>query len=237
MAKKILITGASSGIGEQTARYLSEQGYETVLVARNKEKLGQMEKELPSHTYVFPTDLTNLEKIEDIYVFCQERKILLDGLVHCAGLARNNSVKMNEIADMHTTFRVNYEAFVELAKYFSRRKYSAKGSSVVALSSMSSITCRTSTVNYSSSKAAVNAAVKVMAKELGRRAIRVNFILPGYVRTPMTVSDKLAADAENRQPFGFIEPEYVAYLIEFLLSDKAKFITGANIPISGGMTY
>lgn len=237
MAKKILITGASSGIGEQTARYLSEQGYDTILVARNSGKLEQMAKELPSRTYVFPADLMELEKIEEIFVFCQEQGIVLDGLVHCAGLARNNSVKMNDIEDMQTTFRVNYEAFVELAKYFSRRKYSVKGASVVVLSSTSSITCRASTVNYSSSKAAVNAAVKVMAKELGRRLIRVNSILPGYVRTPMTASDKLAADVENRQPFGFIEPEYVAYLIEFLLSEKGKFITGANIPISGGMTY
>lgn len=237
MAKKILITGASSGIGEQTARYLSEQGYETILVARNKEKLEQMAKELPSCAYIFPTDLSELEKIENIFLFCQEQGIVLDGLVHCAGLARHNSVKTNDIADMQMTFRVNYEAFVELVKFFSRRKYSMKGSSVVVMSSMASVACRVSTVNYASSKAAVTAAVKVMAKELGRRSIRVNSILPGYVRTPMTARDELADDVEKSQPLGFIEPEYIAYMIEFLLSEKGKFITGANIPISGGMTY
>ena len=75
-----------------------------------------------------------------------------------------------------------------------------------------------------------------MAKELGRRSIRVNSILPGYVITPMTAGDRLTNDVKNTQPFGFIEPEYIAYMVEFLLSDKAKFITGANIPISGGMS-
>lgn len=137
---------------------------------------------------------------------------------------------------MQATFRLNYEAFVELVKYFSERRYSTKGSSIVAISSLASVTCRATALNYSSSKAAVNAAVKVMAKELGRRSIRVNSILPGYVITPMTAGDRLTNDVKNTQPFGFIEPEYIAYMVEFLLSDKAKFITGANIPISGGMS-
>lgn len=133
MAKKILITGASSGIGEQTARYLSEQGYETILAARNKEKLYRMADELSSPTNVFPIDLTELKKIEDIFMFCQEKNIVLDGLVHCAGIARHNSVKMNDIEDMQATFRLNYDAFVELVKYFSERRYSAKGSSIVVI--------------------------------------------------------------------------------------------------------
>lgn len=237
MAKKILITGASSGIGEQTARYLSEQGYETILAARNKEKLYRMADELSSPTNVFPIDLTELKKIEEVFMFCQEKNIVLDGLVHCAGIARHNSVKMNDIEDMQATFRLNYDAFVELVKYFSERRYSAKGSSIVVISSLASVICRATALNYSSSKAAVNAAVKVMAKELGRRSIRVNSILPGYVITPMTAGDRLTNDVKNTQPFGFIEPEYIAYMIEFLLSDKAKFITGANIPISGGMSF
>ena len=237
MAKKILITGASSGIGEQTARYLSEQGYETILVARNAEKLNRMAEELPSTTYTFPMDLSELEKIEEIYQFCQKNGIILDGLVHWAGLARHYAVKMNDIDDMHMTFRVNYDAFVELVKFFSMRKYSKKGSSVIVMSSLSAITCRASTLNYSASKAALNAAVKVMAKELGRRSIRVNSLLPGYVITPMTSDESLAADVDKSQPLGFIEPEYIAYMIEFLLSDKSKYITGANIPISAGMNF
>ncbi len=237
MARKILVTGASSGIGEQTVRYLSEQGYETILVARNEEKLKSLAGELPSPSYIFPMDLAELERIEDIFIFCQEKNIILDGLVHCAGLARHYAVKMNDIDDMHTTFRINYDAFIELAKYFSMRKYSNKGSSVVVMSSLSAITCRPSTLNYSSSKAALNTAVKVMAKELGKRAIRVNSILPGYVKTPMTADESLVADVQKSQPLGFIEPEYIAYMIEFLLSDKSRYITGANIPISGGMNF
>lgn len=73
MEKNILITGASSGIGEQTAGYLSEMGYCVVLVARNKQKLEQLQKELPNESYIVSFDLTNLEKIEEIFHFAKSR--------------------------------------------------------------------------------------------------------------------------------------------------------------------
>ncbi len=237
MAKKILITGASSGIGEQTARYLSEQGYETVLVARNAEKLNCLVEQLSSPAYVYPLDLRKLDRIEEIFTFCHEEGLILDGLVHCAGVSANTPVRANVIEDMEYVFRLNYEAFVELVKYFSARKYSANGSSVVVMSSLACNVCKKGTVNYSASKTAVNTAVKVMAKELARRRIRVNSIMPGYVKTPMTDNIDLFNNVEEEQPLGMIEPEYIAYMIEFLLSDKSEFITGAAIPISGGMNY
>lgn len=237
MAKKILITGASSGIGEQTARYLSEQGYETVLVARNAEKLNHLAEELPSPAYVYPLDLGKLDQIEEIFAFCLEKGIVLDGLVHCAGGSANAPVRSNVIEDMQYIFRLNYESFVELVKYFSARRYSANGSSVVVMSSLACNVCKKGTINYSASKTAVNTAVKVMAKELARRKIRVNSIMPGYVKTPMTKEIDLFNNVEEEQPLGMIEPEYIAYMIEFLLSEKSKFITGAAIPISGGMNY
>lgn len=87
---------------------------------------------------------------------------------------------------------------------------------------------------YSISKAALNAACKVLAKEVVRRRIRVNTIMPGYVRTPMTAG-LTEDDIKNEQPLGFIEPGEIAQFIEYLLSDKARHITGACIPVSAGM--
>lgn len=237
MGKNILITGASSGIGRQTAHYLSELGYDVILVARNKEKLEQLAQELPNKSYIFPFDLTQLERIEEIFVFCREQELKLDGMVHCAGIGGNVPVRANEIEIMKNIMAVNYFSFVELGKYFSNRKYSNNGSSIVVISSLSSQTCYKGTGNYAASKNAVNTMVTVMAKEFTRREIRVNSIMPAYVKTPMTAHTDDFNDIENQQPYGFIEPEYIAYMIEYLLSDKAKYITGAHIPISAGMEF
>ena len=88
---------------------------------------------------------------------------------------------------------------------------------------------------YAASKSAMNTAVKVMAKEFVKRKIRVNGILPAYVDTRMTQDIEDFVDVEKRQPFGLIDPRQIAYLAEFLLSEKSRFITGALIPVSAGM--
>lgn len=237
MEKNVLITGASSGIGRQTALYLSELGYHVVLVARNKEKLEQVEKELTNKSYVVPFDLTQLERIEEIFVFCKEQGIKLDGMVHCAGITTNLPIRANNIDTMKNVMTLHYFSFVELGKYFCNRKYSNDGSSIVAISSLSAQNCYKGIGNYAASKNAVNTMVTVMAKEFIKRKIRVNSIMPAYVKTPMTEHTGDFNDIESQQPYGFIEPEYIAYMIEYLLSDKAKYITGAHIPISAGMEF
>lgn len=234
MKKNILITGASSGIGAATARYLSEQEYTTVLVARNEERLQKFAEEIGDSCYICPFDLTQLEGIESIFEFCREKEILLNGMVHCAGETVTSAIKANEIDTMERILKINCEAFVELGKYFINRKYSEKGASVVAVSSFSAQSRRRGTSVYSASKAALEAVVEVMAKEAIGREIRVNSVRPAYVNTKMIDFLIGMTDFNAEQKLGVIEPEYIAYLIEFLLSDKGKYITGAHIPVSAG---
>lgn len=104
------------------------------------------------------------------------------------------------------------------------------------MSSLSSITCYRGSTAYTISKAAINAACRTVSNEILRRGIRINSIMPGYVRTPM-MSGTSDEDIRREQPWGYIEPTEIAFLIEYLLSDKAKNITGANIPVSAGMKY
>ncbi len=241
MSQVILVLGASSGIGETTARYLSGQGNTVILVSRKEEKLKQIVEELPSKGYYFPYDLQNPEGMESIFGFCKEQGLKLDGMVYCAGINRDVPVKANIISDMREVMNVNYMAFVEAGKYFGKKKYSNDGASVVAISSLSAKTCLPGMCTYAASKSALNAAVKVMAKEYMKRGIRVNAILPTLVDTEMTkrAGDYIGSldDRVSVQPLGIIEPLHVAYLIEFLLSESAKYITGAEIPISAGFTY
>lgn len=235
--KNILITGASQGIGAKTAEYLSAQGATVVLVARNKEKLKKVQGSLKGQSYCVDYDLQNLADIESIFGFCADQEMKLHGMVHCAGLNRDIPVRNNDIELMQETLTVNYMAFVELGKYFAKRKYSWEGGSIVAMSSSAASILSPGMCTYASSKLALEAAVKIMSKEFVKRKIRVNAVAPSYVNTEM-VEDAPFANAdriEKSQPFGIIEPIYISYLIEYLLSEKAKYITGAVMPVYAGI--
>lgn len=234
--KKVLVTGASSGIGEATAKYLAKSGYELVLAARNEERLKQVCEQCGEYVHHYLCDLSDLHQISSIFAYCEEINCKLDGLVHCAGIAGNMPVRGIDIHSVIEMMNVNCMSFIELARCFINRKYSNEGAGIVAMSSLSSITCYPGTVAYSASKAALSAACKVLAKEAMKRKIRVNTIMPGYVRTPM-MEGMSEEDVCKEQPLGFVEPEEVAYLIEFLLSDRAVHITGSSIPLSGGMNF
>lgn len=234
--KNILLTGASQGIGAETARYLSAQGATVILVARNAEKLKEIQKSISGRSYIFPYDLNDLEHIQTIFDFCIQSGIKLNGLVYCAGVNHDIPVRNNDVGLMCETLTVNYMAFVELSKYFIKKKYSEDDGSIVAVSSNATNIISSGMSTYTSSKAALEAAVKVLAKEVLKRRIRVNAIAPACVDTEMIAHSPSINKDEicHVQPLGLIETAYVSYLVEFLLSDKAKYITGAVIPVSAG---
>lgn len=238
MDKWILVTGASSGIGEVVSKFLSSQGYGIVMVARNSEKLRELSQILPSKNIYVSYDLSDLEHIEDIFTICKEKMIKLDGLVHCAGINNDIPIRSNDIKVMQDVTTINYFSFVEMGKYFCKKKYSNDGASVVAISSSAADACMKGMCTYSASKAALNASVKVMGKEFLKRHQRVNAVMPSFVDTPMAKQvDEALGDLDSKiasQPLGLIEPIQIAYLVEFLISDKSAYMTGACIPISGG---
>lgn len=235
--KYYLVTGGSSGIGKVIACRLA-QNNKVIILGRNRERLEALSGE-NENIISLCCDFLCLDQISGIFDFCKEKGIKLDGLVHCAGITKTIPVSANDINDMREVMTVNCMSFEELMKYFSKKRFSNDGASVVAISSMSARTYTNGMSIYAASKAALNTMVKVAAKELARRKIRINAIMPGFVNTEM-----LALPRENinnfdekvlhDQPWGLIEPEQVADLVEFLLSFKAQMITGALIPITGG---
>lgn len=146
-----------------------------------------------------------------------------------------------DIEIMKEVTAINYYSFVELGKYFNKKKYSNDRASVVAISSSAAETCTKGMCTYAASKAALNAAVKVMGREFLKRYQRVNAILPTFVDTPMAVRmDDALGDLDSKiagQPLGLIDPGQIAYLVEFLISDKSSYITGACIPVSAGAIF
>ncbi|MDE6433379.1 MAG: SDR family oxidoreductase [Lachnospiraceae bacterium] len=241
-SKIILVTGATSGIGEAITKQLVMAGAKIVAVARNKERLEKLHQENPDHIFPFSYDLMDLENMEDIFRYCKENSLKLDGLVHCAGVTFTSVIKTNNIEEMEQAMRINCFALFELGKYFSMKKYSNDGSSLVAISSIASVLNSKGQSQYSASKAAVNSVVKTMSKEFMRRKIRVNAILPACVKTTMLMVgvqeiENYLESAQTWQPLGIIEAEQIAYLAEFLLSDNAKFMTGELVVVSGGIEY
>lgn len=236
--KNILVTGASQGIGEAVARHLSEQGAFVVMVARNDKKLIQIQKTLNNKSLICQYDLNDLDNIEKIFLRCKEEGIKLDGMVHCAGINKDMPIRSNDTEVMNEVMRVNYMSFVTLSKFFVRRKYSNDKSCVLAISSNATSTNAPGMCTYTSSKIALEATVKILAKETIKRQMRVNAIAPAWVNTEMIRNTENYVDAEtivNSQPLGIIPPVYIAYLVDFLMSEKSKYITGAVIPVSGGV--
>lgn len=235
--KNILITGASSGIGKAIAFHLVQQGANVILVARREKELQAIVSELGENSMYFTCDLQKSDEIPGIFEFCKNHNMLLHGFVHSAGIANPVPVRMTNYESAEEMLRINTLSFMELSKYFYQKKYSEIGSSIVAISSMAAVRPVGGQASYAASKAALNALVKVMAQEFLKRKIRVNAIMPSYVATPM-VAEGAAFGMNNgidQMPLGVIDPKQIAYLVEFLLSDKAAHITGAEIPVTSGV--
>lgn len=241
--KTVLITGATSGIGEACARQLSSLGDTCILLGRNKDKLDILKRELGDKGIPYSYDLRDLDHIKDIFEYCKEKGFKLDGLIHSAGVNADCPVKVNNRQLMMEAMTVHCFAFAELGKYFISKRYSNDGAAIVAISSIASLNCDRGMAPYSASKAALNAYVKTMSKEFLRRGIRVNAILPGGVNTPMAekkgqvLGTALDQQKEEAQPLGGIEALAIAKEAVHLLSRDSRYTTGSLLTISGGRDF
>lgn len=240
--KQILITGASSGIGRTAAKYFDSLGAELILVARREEELKALSNQMLNPCRYISYDLDDLENIESVFSQIKEWDIKLDAMLYCAGICNTQLIKDVEYDELQKTFHVNTMAFYLMAKYFSMVKYSNKESAIVAISSISSKENEAGMSLYSMTKAAMNTAVEVMAKEFIKRKIRVNAVLPAQVMSKMgrdedDWTEEELQEVASYQPYGAIPIEQVINCANFLLSDAAKYITGETVVISGGYKF
>ena len=241
--KTILITGASSGIGAETAVLCSQVGAKIILVARREEKLREITRQLESsgHTY-YPFDLGNVDEIEGFIKRIIDENGPLDGFVHSAGIPGTRPLKLFKPKAMREIMDINFGSFVEIVRCITKKKAFRSGMSIIGVSSAASIKGGTGNTGYSASKAAMNAAVRCIAKELSREGIRANTISPGVIDTDIyqKTLDNGGDSMDNqlklyRQYLGLGKPVDVANMIAFLLSDASRMITGTNVVIDGGM--
>lgn len=253
-----LITGASSGIGAACAEKLSRDGHTVVLVARSAEKLQQVAGALPGSAHVFSYNLEDVAQIKTIFDFCKAQGLKLDGMVYSAGVNADVPLKVCSPEVWARVMRVNCLSFAEMGRHFYSKRYSNDFSRIVAISSSASVACDKGMGPYSASKAALNAVVKTMAKEFIKRGMLINAILPAGVLTPMA-AEKIEAltgtpmDVEatieqleqgppvimeqEAQPCGIILPSHIATIAAYLVSPENRYVTGALLPVSGGLSF
>ena len=240
--RRMLVTGASSGIGRATAQLLAKLGARIVATGRDAVRLAATLETL--HGTGHEAAAFDLSAIDSIPGFVQKLAAeggALAGIAHCAGIQIGKPVRVTDQAFMDQMFRVNVESGIALARGLRQRGVAAPGASLVLLSSVSALVGQASNVVYCASKGAVLAATRALAVELMRDGIRVNAVLPALVETEM--ADRFRATMTEAQwqayvaqyPMGIGRPEDIANAVGFLLSDASRWINGIGLVVDGGV--
>lgn len=239
--KRILVTGASSGIGRAIAIECSKMGASVILTARNKERLDEtlLLMDCPEKHQIILGDLSKEEDISNLVKGIEE---ILDGVVQCAGFTIPKPFQFISSVDIDSVMDVNYKAPAILTQKLLKKKKIGKLASIVFISSISGVWVSSIAGSlYSASKGAVNGLVKALAIELSYKSIRVNSVNPGMIDTQIFESGEITKEQleedSKHYPLGrYGKPEEVAHAVIYLLSDASSWVTGSNLLIDGGYT-
>lgn len=245
--KRIIVTGASSGIGRGCAITFSKLGASVILIARREDKLRETFEMLETcggvHSY-YVADLGMLDGVEGLIKNILSEQGSIDGLLYAAGVAISVPLAAFNPERVQSEFNVNYYGFIEMVRQICKKGRYNQGLRIVGISSIASKCGDPMHTVYSASKAAMDASVRCLAKELAKKGIALNTIAPAAIQTEMfeTYKIKYGEDSESlntllsRQYLGLGEVQDVANAAAFLLSPAARFITGICMPVDGGYT-
>ncbi|WP_407404334.1 SDR family NAD(P)-dependent oxidoreductase [Chryseobacterium sp.] len=241
--QKILIIGASSGIGKAAAIKLAKEGARVVLVARSEDKLKEVIESCPGegHQY-FAIDVKD-EKLLDNAILAASKDIdePFTGLVYSAGREGTIPLKFVKNDLLNDILQVNTIPAILITKILQKKGvFALDGGSIVFISSVMGNLGQPAKVAYCMSKGALVAASKALALELAPKKIRVNCISPGMVTTEMSskvldsISEESILNIKRMHPLGIGNVDDIVNGIQFLLSEKSKWITGIDLVIDGG---
>lgn len=236
--KKILIMGATGYIGKQVALTLDNLGAKLILSGKNEDILNEILCELKgSGHYILPFDVKN---IDDISNFMKEIVAVdgnkLFGLVYCTGIFPIRPLKNTKIDFLHNLMLINFYSFIEIIRCFSDKRICNEKASIVSLSSIASIDGEKGQLAYSASKGAMDSSIKVLAKELSSKNIKINSIRPAALLPENIPFDNLPEAIQNtinQMQTGPISNKSIATQIAFLLSEYSNNITGQCFDVRG----
>ena len=239
--KVALVTGASQGIGRDTALALAEAGAKVAVAARNEEKLAALVKDIAAaggEAFAVKMDVADADQIKAGFKQVLEKLGRLDILVNNAAITRDGLALRMKQDDWDTVIRTNLTGAHLCIQQALSTMMRARAGRIINISSIVAQMGNAGQANYVSAKAGLIGLTKAIAIEIASRNITVNAVAPGFIETPMT--DALPAEVKEslktRVPLGRMgSPRDVAAAIVFLASDEAGYITGHVLDVNGGM--
>lgn len=241
-----LITGASQGIGACIAKRLAKDGFDVAINhypgESGREKALEVAKECEAFgvkAVCFAADVSKMADCEEMVKAVKEQLGSIDALVNNAGITKDKLLARMSEDEYDAVIAVNQKSIFNMLKNVCPVMMKQKHGRIVNIASVAGLYGNPGQINYSASKGAVISMTKTVAKEYGRKNITCNAVAPGFIHTPMT--DVLADDYKEKmleavamRRYG--EPEEVASVVSFLVSEDSSYVTGQVIEISGGLS-
>lgn len=226
------ITGGNRGIGAATAQVLAAAGHHVVIGSRSGERSAT------SGVSNVQIDVSDPESIERAITEVEVNYGPIEILVANAGITRDSLLMRMSDQDIDDTINTNLNGSIRLARRVLRPMIKAKSGRIIFMSSVVGLFGSAGQVNYSASKAGLIGAARSLTREVGGRGITINVVAPGFIDTDMTA----ALDASTKKavlatiPAGrYGDPREVAHVVKFLVSQEGSYISGAVIPVDGGL--
>ncbi|RSL17397.1 3-oxoacyl-[acyl-carrier protein] reductase [Edaphobacter aggregans] len=242
--RNVIVTGGSRGLGLGIARKLTETGYRVIAVARKQNDelavaMQEAEKANPGSFHFAPFDLAEIEGIPDLIKTLRKDFGPIYGLVNNAGLSFDGTLALMPVSQIEQLLRVNTLSPIVFTKYMVRSMMADGGGRIVNMASITAFTGYSGLSVYGATKASIIGFSRSIAREVGRMGVNVNSVAPGFIETDMTqgIKDEQRQQIERRSALKRLaDIDDVANAVEFLLSDRAKNITGTVLTVDAGNT-
>ncbi|MFI8179987.1 3-oxoacyl-[acyl-carrier-protein] reductase [Actinacidiphila glaucinigra] len=230
MSRSVLVTGGNRGIGLAIARAFADAGDKVAVTYRSGEP--------PEGFFAVKCDITDGEQVEQAFKEIEAQQGAVEVLVANAGVTRDQLLLRMSDDDFTTVLDTNLTGTFRVVKAASRKMLRARKGRIVLISSVVGLLGSAGQANYAASKAGLVGFARSLARELGSRNITVNVVAPGFVDTDMTrvLTDEQRKNIVGQVPLArYAQPEEIAASVRFLASEEAAYITGAVIPVDGGL--
>ena len=236
--KKIIVTGASGGIGNAIIKKLSEVGANILASGTRIEKLEELKKNF-KNIKILRCDMSESSKIEEfIENATNELGGNLDCIINNAGIAQDNLAIRMSLEEWQKVINVNLTSTFLMSKFAIKKMLKNKSGKIVNITSVVGHTGNLGQVNYTASKAGIIAMSKSLAIEYAKKNININCISPGFIKTAMTdkIEDKFKEAIISKIPSSRLgEPDDIANAVLFLSSNQSNYINGETLHVNGGM--
>ncbi|MFO1283640.1 MAG: SDR family oxidoreductase [Burkholderiales bacterium] len=235
--RRVLVTGASSGLGRAIAIACSRRGAVVIASGRDEPRLAQTRSELAGDGHsTIAADLVDAAGRDRVVAACGS----VDGVVQCAGVSRLAPMRLVTAQHLSDVWKINYEAPMLLTQRLLAKNQVGANGSILFLSSIAAFIGVAGVGVYSGTKAALIATMRCLAMEVVKRGIRVNCLAPALVETPLLAATETVVASMDEQraayPLGFGRPDDVANAAVFFLSGASRWITGTTLVMDGGLT-